>query len=527
MTIRNNRNVLAFGQGGEELQEKLKNFKVAVIGSDLLSQNVLAGVVGLGVGHIYFMDNERINNTKKDFLCLHEEMDIGKKKTVKMQDTLGRINESLLSNDQEVVGIHAKFSETLLYRYRPEVIIDATNNSFSKKKSLKYALMYKVPFISAVSDNTKTIVSFFDPKNKNSKRFNQNPDLETLILPDFDNKDQGTFTSSIAGGIICEELRKLNFKYTKDGTDDNIKNNENVIYNLSSKSRVKLDDCLRERMPLFFKNKKALVMGGGGIGNFVTLNLALLGIGDIDIIDLDFVEDHNLNRQILLYGGVGDKKVDVLKKRINEIDPFIKCRGIYGKIGQVDLRKDEPWLRELYEIDKKLWGAEKNEGTWNNFPSFEKFVSIYYNKNEKDPKDITILNKKDLSKKKYDVIFGCSDNKYARLWLNKYAIDKKIPYIDGGTGPRGGQMATYIPNETKCIDCQLGIKNFRRNNMSCADQSEGSVVMSNMIIGGIMVGESIRAMYNMGDPILNGLKYKALSVQKVGKNREKNILAIR
>ena len=54
------------------------------------------------------------------------------------------------------------------------------------------------------------------------------------------------------------------------------------------------------------KDLSALVVGAGGIGNFVALNLALLGVGNIDIVDGDKIEDTNLNRQLLLYGRVGE-----------------------------------------------------------------------------------------------------------------------------------------------------------------------------------------------------------------------------
>ena len=119
----------------------------------------------------------------------------------------------------------------------------------------------------------------------------------------------------------------------------------------------------------------------------------------------------------------------------------------------------------------------------------------------------------------YDVILGCFDNKYARLWLNNFAVNNKITYIDGGTGPKSGQIAAYIPGESSCIDCQMDLKNYRRENMSCADQPNASVVMSNMVIGSAMVGEAVRAMYSVGTPLQSIIKYNVSFPNRIGLTR--------
>ena len=47
------------------------------------------------------------------------------------------------------------------------------------------------------------------------------------------------------------------------------------------------------------RNAKVLVVGIGALGNEVTKNLALMGIGDIYGIDMDHVEDSNLTRSVI------------------------------------------------------------------------------------------------------------------------------------------------------------------------------------------------------------------------------------
>ena len=67
--------------------------------------------------------------------------------------------------------------------------------------------------------------------------------------------------------------------------------------------------------------KTVLVLGIGGVGGFVVESLVRSGIGNIIIVDNDIVDETNINRQIIaLKSTIGKKKVDVLEKRIKEIN---------------------------------------------------------------------------------------------------------------------------------------------------------------------------------------------------------------
>lgn len=70
---------------------------------------------------------------------------------------------------------------------------------------------------------------------------------------------------------------------------------------------------------------KVAVFGVGGVGGFACEALARAGVGAIDIFDKDTVSLSNINRQIIaLHSTVGRSKVEIMKERIEDINP--DCR---------------------------------------------------------------------------------------------------------------------------------------------------------------------------------------------------------
>lgn len=70
------------------------------------------------------------------------------------------------------------------------------------------------------------------------------------------------------------------------------------------------------------------VFGVGGVGGHCAEALVRAGVGSIDIIDSDTVSLSNINRQLVaLHSTVGKLKVDVLKKRLLDINPDLKIKA--------------------------------------------------------------------------------------------------------------------------------------------------------------------------------------------------------
>lgn len=72
---------------------------------------------------------------------------------------------------------------------------------------------------------------------------------------------------------------------------------------------------------------RVAVFGIGGVGGYTVEALARSGIGELDLIDNDSVSLTNINRQIIAtHNTIGEFKVDVMKKRILEINPNIQVK---------------------------------------------------------------------------------------------------------------------------------------------------------------------------------------------------------
>ena len=89
------------------------------------------------------------------------------------------------------------------------------------------------------------------------------------------------------------------------------------------------------------KSAKVAVFGLGGVGSFVCEGLARSGVGSFILIDFDRIDESNINRQLIATTDtVGEYKVDVMKKRILEINPDAEveaCREFYTADSKIDI----------------------------------------------------------------------------------------------------------------------------------------------------------------------------------------------
>ena len=95
----------------------------------------------------------------------------------------------------------------------------------------------------------------------------------------------------------------------------------------------------------YLSTKTVLVLGVGGVGGYVVEVLVRSGVGRIIVIDKDVVDETNLNRQIIaLESTIGEKKVDVIEKRIRDINSAVIVQ-------KLDKFIDKDNLNEIFQYD--------------------------------------------------------------------------------------------------------------------------------------------------------------------------------
>jgi adenylyltransferase/sulfurtransferase len=97
-----------------------------------------------------------------------------------------------------------------------------------------------------------------------------------------------------------------------------------TVHQLNRYSRTMLLEEIGEEGQLRLLNAKVLLVGAGGLGSPAALYLAAAGVGTIGIIDFDYVDLSNLNRQVI-HGtdDVGKSKVDSAKAAIERLNPDV------------------------------------------------------------------------------------------------------------------------------------------------------------------------------------------------------------
>lgn len=77
-----------------------------------------------------------------------------------------------------------------------------------------------------------------------------------------------------------------------------------------------------------FEGYHVALFGVGGVGGYVAEALGRSGIGEITLVDPDVVSVSNINRQIIaLHSTVGQYKTQVMKQRLEDINPSIRVHA--------------------------------------------------------------------------------------------------------------------------------------------------------------------------------------------------------
>ncbi|WP_431935461.1 ThiF family adenylyltransferase [Micromonospora sp. RP3T] len=133
---------------------------------------------------------------------------------------------------------------------------------------------------------------------------------------------------------------------------------------------------------LRLRDARVTVLGIGGLGSYVAMSLAAIGVGDILLVDDDDVELMNLNRQVLYTDAdVGQPKVSAAVRRLTEINPHVRVSGRNARVDGVEAARacmtgrdlvicaaDRPrltlyqWLNEAALREGTAWMRGSNDG---------------------------------------------------------------------------------------------------------------------------------------------------------------------
>jgi molybdopterin-synthase adenylyltransferase len=199
------------------------------------------------------------------------------------------------------------------------------------------------------------------------------------------------------------------------------------------------------------KKAKVFVVGAGALGNEVLKNLALLGVGEVYVIDLDEIEDSNLTRSVLFRArDRGKSKAIAAAEALRDINPDTHVTPIHGNV--------------ITDIGLGLF------------------------------RDV-------------DVVIGCLDNREARLWVNRCCWKVGRPWVDGGIQEISGVLKVFQPPDGACYECAMTENDYRLINLrySCPllkreDLLAGKVPTAPTIasmIGGLQTQEALKLIHGM------------------------------
>ncbi|PLR79490.1 tRNA threonylcarbamoyladenosine dehydratase [Bacillus canaveralius] len=175
------------------------------------------------------------------------------------------------------------------------------------------------------------------------------------------------------------------------------------------------------------KNATVAVLGIGGVGSFSAEALARSGVGRLVLIDKDDVDITNVNRQIIaLLSTVGRPKVEIMKERIEDINP--DCEVIALKMFYTEETYEEIFSYNLdYVVDASDTISYKihliKECLKRNIP----MISSMGAANKMDPTRFQIA---DISKTHTDPIA-----KVIRTTLRKEGIRTGVPVVFSDESP--------------------------------------------------------------------------------------------
>lgn len=219
----------------------------------------------------------------------------------------------------------------------------------------------------------------------------------------------------------------------------------------------RLTKVIGEDKFLTLTKKCVLVLGVGGVGGYTVEALARSGVGKLILVDFDTVDETNINRQIIaLESTVGNLKVDVLEKRIKEINS--DCEVI--KINKfIDLNNIDELFK--YNIDFFVDACDtmtvKKEVMKKCISKKIKLISSMGTGNKIDPSKLEII---DIRKTINDPLA-----KVLRKFIKDEKINSKVMVLSSSeipvkTGERTPGSSAFVPASAGLLIASYIVRQF-------------------------------------------------------------------
>ncbi len=165
-----------------------------------------------------------------------------------------------------------------------------------------------------------------------------------------------------------------------------------------------------------------LVVGLGGVGAYAAELICRAGVGEMTIVDADIVQPSNINRQLpALSTTIGQKKADLVGKRLKEINPDLKLtiHAIYLKDENIpkllDSAKFDFVVDAIDTISPKCYLIAN---------ALQRKLRIISSMGAGAKKDITKVQFADIKD-----TYHCGLSKAVRKKLQKMGIKRKLPVV--------------------------------------------------------------------------------------------------
>ena len=193
------------------------------------------------------------------------------------------------------------------------------------------------------------------------------------------------------------------------------------------------------------RRSTAVVIGCGALGTVISSALVRAGIGQVKIVDRDFIEYHNLQRQILF--DEDDIKNNLPKaiaaeKHLRKINSEVEVQGIVADV---------------------------------NYTNIERFVQGT------------------------DIILDGLDNLETRFLINDVSLKQNIPWVYGGAISTMGMTMTIIPHQTACYRCIVPGENRGGRILTC--DTAGVLGPATWVIASLQSIEALKIL--VGDTSIN------------------------